>query len=104
MLASESALVSEREELEGRLCSLEKVVEEKSKKLENFEQKNVRLEKSLQEEVERSSNLVKDHNVALENHKKQIEEIQLEMNKKVNFLKTNFCNSILLYLRLIGLI
>ncbi len=86
--------MSEREELEGRLCSLDKVVEEKSKKIENFEQKNVRLEKSLQEEVERSSNLVKDHNVALENHKKQIEEIQLEMNKKVKFLKTNLCHSI----------
>ena len=83
MLASEAALVSEREELEGRVSSLEKLLEEKSKKIENFEQNNVRLEKSLQEEVEKRSNLTKDHNAALENNKKQIEEIQLELNKKV---------------------
>ena len=75
--------MSEREELEGRVSSLEKLLEEKSKKIESFEQNNVRLEKSLQEEVEKSSNLTKDHNSALENNKKLIEEIQLELNKKV---------------------
>ncbi len=78
--------MSEREELEARVNSLQKVVEGKSKKIENFEQKNIQLEKSLHEEVERSSNLIKDHNAALEKSGRQIEEIQLELNKKVNLL------------------
>ena len=81
--------MSEREELEGRVSSLEKLLEEKSKKIESFEQNNVRLEKSLQEEVEKSSNLTKDHNSALENNKKLIEEIQLELNKKVTSWTNN---------------
>ena len=85
--------MSEREELEGRVSSLEKLLEEKSKKIESFEQNNVRLEKSLQEEVEKSSNLTKDHNSALENNKKLIEEIQLELNiYKFKLVKTKTIN------------
>ncbi len=82
--------MSEREELQARVNSLQKAVEEKSKKIENFEQKNIQLEKSLHEEVEKGSNLITDHNAALEKSGRQIEEIQFELNKKVNLLWNNF--------------